>query len=195
MIKVGITGMMGSGKTTVCRIFRLLGIPVYQADDAAKRLMTENKELKSALISNFGPVFNEDGNLDTKKLAGMVFGKPEAVHRLNSLVHPRVESDFMEWVSRNNAPYVIKEAALIFESGTNARLDAVITVDSPMETALERIIRRDGLSRDDIAFRMSHQLPQEEKKKRADFVIHNDGSESLILQVMSIHRKLLDGFR
>ncbi len=192
VLKVGITGGIGSGKTTVSNIFRALGIPVYDADSRAKWLMAHDEALKKDLISNFGDkTFTPSGALDRKYLAGTVFGDPGQLRLLNSLVHPAVGEDARKWHARlTGIPYSLKEAALLYESGSFRDLDYVIVVTAPAETRVQRVMRRDGVSRDAVEARMRNQWPEAEKAARADFLIQNDGKKRLIPQVLDIHRVL-----
>jgi dephospho-CoA kinase len=192
MIKVGITGGMGSGKSTVANIFKVLGVPVYYADDAAKRLMNEDETLKTKIKKHFsGLAYTSGGELDRKWIAAEVFGNPEKLALLNSLVHPATINDGMDWMKRQQTHYAIKEAALIFESGTHAELDYIIGVSAPASLRLLRSMKRDNLSREEVQARMDKQIPDSVKMKLCDFVIINDGQRALIPQVISIHEKLL----
>lgn len=191
--RVGITGGIGSGKSTVAKIFEILGIPVYYADERAKHLMNHQKELKSLLIEKFGPEsFTSEGLLNRVFLAKTVFSDPEKVKTINRLVHPAVGKDFETWAASQNTPYVLKEAALIFETGGEKKLDAVINVSSPLKVRVSRVLMRDPQrSLDQVNQIIDQQLPDERKNELADFVIKNTDSKMLIPQVMSIHRKLI----
>lgn len=191
MLKVGITGGIGSGKTTVCRIFETLGIPVYYADDRAKWLMIHSAEVKEKIIRLFGEEAYKNGSLNREFIAGIVFKAPEKLQQLNQIVHPAVKKDGQEWhLSQKGVPYTLKEAALIFESGSFKDLDKVITVFAPKEVRIQRILARDQTTREAVEARMDNQMPEEEKIARADFVIYNDGQHSLIKQVYAIHEQL-----
>ena len=191
-LKAGITGGIGSGKSTVAGLFRILGIPVYDADSRAKWLMAHDAALKRALRAAFGEqTFSSTGELDRKYLARVVFKDPEKLKQLNALVHPAVARDAIAWHERQGqVPYTLKEAALLYESGSFRDLDFVIVVTAPEETRIERVMRRDGLDRGAVEVRIQNQWPEDQKAARADFVIHNDGRQSLIAQVMAIHRAL-----
>ena len=189
---IGITGGIGSGKTTVTHVFKLLGIPVYYADDRAKYLMANDPQLKAQIIEAFGPASYDGGQLNRAHLA-QAFKDSSAIETLNSLVHPRVGADFLNWVAENDeAPYVLKEAALIFEgSRNNKALEKVITVFTPLEERIRRVLARDPhRNRNDVEAIISKQMPEDEKLKLADYVIQNDGSASVIEQVMSIDKAL-----
>lgn len=190
--RIGITGGIGSGKSTVCRIFKILGIPVYSADDQAKWLMANNQNLKSQISEAFGKdSYLPDGSLNRAYLAEMVFSDPEKVKKINYLVHPAVALDFESWAKKQTAPYILKEAALLFESGSAKDLDKVINVSSPLKIRLSRVLMRDP-HRDEAQVNMiiDQQLPDEKKNEMADFVIKNTDTKLLIPQVLQIHSKL-----
>ncbi|GAB3663734.1 dephospho-CoA kinase [Echinicola sediminis] len=189
---VGITGGIGAGKSTAARIFHTLGIPVYSADDRAKWLMANAETLKASIISAFGPeAYLADGSLNRSYLANEVFSDPEKTKTINGLVHPAVKADFESWAKNQNSPYVLKEAALLFETGSYKELDKVINVFAPEQTRLLRVITRDvQRSKEQILSIMDRQLPDGEKNKLADFTIDNSDNKMLIPQVLKIHRKL-----
>lgn len=189
---VGITGGIGSGKSTVCRFFQLLGIPVYAADDRAKWLMGHDSELKSQISEAFGSEsFLPDGTVNRAYLAEKVFSDPEKVKKINSLVHPAVGRDFKCWAEKQTAPYLIKEAALLFESGSAKELDVVINVSSPLKIRVARVLMRDP-HRDEAQVNhiINQQMPDEEKNELADFVIKNSENKLIIPQILEIHKKL-----
>ena len=189
MLKVGITGGIGSGKSTVSKIFEVLGIPVYYADDASKRLMNEDEGLKEKLISIFGSGTYVDGKLNRIYLSSIVFNNPEKLAVLNSIVHPATIKDAADWMQRQTAPYAIKEAALIFESGSQEHLDKVIGVYAPAAVRIHRVMQRDNVTREEVQSRMNKQLGEEIKMKLCDYVITNDEQELLIPQVIELHKK------
>ncbi len=193
MLKVGLTGGIGSGKSTVAKIFEVLGIPVYYADDRAKDLMHTDPILMAEVKVAFGSdIYDADGQLQRKLLAERVFSDQTKLTLLNSLVHPAVFRDVNNWMQASEgAPYAVKEAALIFEAGSYRQLDFVITVTAPDEVRIERVMSRDAVSKDEVMQRMSKQLPQDEKENQSDFVIVNDGTKSLVEQVEGIHKTLL----
>ncbi len=192
--KIGITGGIGSGKTTICRIFETLNIPVYYADDRAKALMVENTTLIKSIKNTFGEeAYLPDGSLNRAYISNIAFHNPLKLNELNALVHPAVWQDGEDWhAAQTHAPYTLKEAALLFESGGNRFLDKIITVVAPVETRIERVILRGNgtLTRADVEARIAKQMPDEEKIKRADFVIWNDGTQLLMPQVFVIHEQL-----
>lgn len=192
MFKVGITGGIGSGKTTVCKLFATLGIPVYYADDAAKWLMENDEQLITQISNTFGPdVYLPDKRLNRSLLASLVFNNQEALTKLESMVHPAVQQHSINWMQQQTAPYTLKEAALLFESGSYKQLDKVIVVVAPEEVRLKRVQLRDNSTLAAIKARMDKQMPDEEKIKLADYLIYNDGTQLLIPQVVDIHRQLL----
>ncbi len=188
-LKIGITGGIGSGKSTVCKIFEVLGVPVYYADNRAKWLMHHQMELIIAIKAAFGDdVYHPDNTLNRAYLADLVFNDKEKLKTLNSLVHPVVFQDGVEWnKSHADAPYTLKEAAILFESGSYLTVDQIITVFAPKEVRIQRVLQRDEATREAVEARMDKQMPEEEKIERSDFVIHNDGKQSLIKQVLEIH--------
>jgi dephospho-CoA kinase len=191
MIKVGLTGGIGSGKSTAAKVFEVLGIPVYYADDAAKRLMNEDEELKQKIKSQFGESVYTNEGLNKKELANIVFNAPEKLEILNSLVHPATLKDAERWMQKNATPYCIKEAALIFESGAQQNLDYVIGVTAPAPLRILRTIQRDGITRDEVIARMDKQMDDTIKMKLCDFVIKNDEQEMLLPQILNLHKRLL----
>ncbi len=188
-LKVGITGGIGSGKTTVCKIFESLGIPVYNADERAKWLMVNHPLIVKGLKDLFGEqAYLGDGSLNRKGIAAIVFSDKEKLNQLNALVHPAVYQDGEDWhASFSDVPYTIKEAALHFESGAYRTMDVMITVFAPEEMRLQRVINRDDANLQEVKDRMSKQMPDQEKMEKSDFVIYNDGTQLLIPQILEIH--------
>lgn len=191
MLKVGLTGGIGSGKSMVARIFEILGAPVYFADDAARRLQNEDPELKRGITAIFGDEAYHDGKLDRKYISGIVFRDKEKLEQLNALVHPATIQDAARWMKEQTAPYSIKEAALIFESGAQRDLDFVIGVSAPETLRLKRTMERDAISAEEARNRMDKQMAESTKMRLCDFVIYNDEQQLLIPQVLAIHEKLL----
>lgn len=197
VLKVGITGGIGSGKTTVCKLFEQLGVPIYYADDRAKYLMQHEHYLIDLIKQNFGAeVYDNGGALNRRLLAEKVFNNTEKLALLNSLVHPAVFRDterFVEQQQIKNLPYAMKEAALLVETGSYKSLNKLIVVTAPLELRIQRVAARDGATRDEILARMRNQLPEEEKIKLADYIITNDKDEEhLKQQVLNIHQQLLE---
>lgn len=191
MLKIGLTGGIGSGKSTVAKIFEVLGIPVYYADTEAKRLMNSNEKIKESLRQHFGEATYKNEELDRKYLADIVFNNPEKLELLNALIHPVTIKDAEEWMQRQAAPYSIKEAALLFESGAAENLDFVIGVYAPQALRIKRVIKRDNLSQDEIVKRINRQVIEEMKMKLCDFVITNNEQELLIPQVLKLHQHFI----
>lgn len=188
---IGLTGGMGSGKTTVANFFKELGIPVYIADEAAKSLMNTSAEVKSQIIGLLGEKAYPDGVLDRKYVADKVFNSAEKLEKLNSIVHPAVATDFENWKNSQNSPYVIYEAAILFEKGGDKKCDAVILVTAPYEERIKRIKSRDKSSEEDIQARMKHQWSDSKKRKLADFEIKNLNLQKTREQVRKLHEIIL----
>ena len=191
MLRIGLTGGIGSGKSTVARIFSVLGIPVYDADSSAKRLMAENENLKGKIIEHFGKELYHNGQLNTKHLAEQVFNDPEKTELLNSIVHPATITDAEEWMKKQKSPYLIKEAALIFESGSNKFLDKIIGVSSPLDLRIERTMKRNKITVSQVMDRINLQMDEEEKMNLCDYIIFNDEQQMLIPQVLQLHEQFL----
>lgn len=192
MLRIGLTGGIGSGKTTVAKIFEVLGVPVYYADDAAKKLMNENRQIIDAITTSFGRNSYVDGQLNRPYISSIVFSDSEKLRLLNSIVHPVTIADAEAFMYRQQSPYVIKEAALMFESDAYKQLDKIIGVSAPEEIRLQRSMQRDGSTREEVLARMSKQMNEVEKMKRCDFVLLNNEQELLIPQVVNLHRLLLE---
>ena len=192
MMKIGITGGIGTGKTTVCKIFETLGIPVFNADEESKNILLHNSSIHIELRKIFGEKIFSDGIPDRKKIAEIVFGSREKLEALNAILHPAVISASEKWFSmQKDKPYAIKEAALIFEVGGEKKLDKVIVVSAPETISVQRIKQRDRVTEEEVRSRIQNQIPQKEKEARADFIIVNDDEHLIIPQVMDIHRQLL----
>ena len=189
MLKIGLTGGIGSGKSTVAKVFEVLGIPVYYADEAARRLMNENEELKTAIIKSFGEASYNNGELDRKYLASVVFADKEKLKLLNTLTHPATIRDAEGWMNKQTSPYIIKEAALLFESGAAEHLDKVIGVFAPPLIRIKRVMDRDGLTEEEVKKRINGQMDEELKMKQCDFVITNDEQQLVVPQVLELHQK------
>lgn len=188
MLKIGLTGGIGSGKSTVAKIFETLGIPVYYADAEAKRLMNSSETLKKVIRQNFGEATYENDQLNRKYLGGIVFNNPEKLELLNALIHPVTINDAEQWMQQQSAPYSIKEAALLFESGAAENLDFIVGVYAPQALRIKRVMKRDGLTADEIMKRINRQVNEEMKMKLCDFVITNNEQELLIPQVLKLHQ-------
>ncbi|MFT4973823.1 MAG: dephospho-CoA kinase [Saprospiraceae bacterium] len=192
-LKIGITGGIGSGKTTACRIFAAMGIPIYYADERAKDLMVNNLTVVAKLKSLFGKnAYLPDGRLHRQHISAIVFNNKKMLEKLNAIVHPAVHEDGIAWqIAQKNVPYTIKEAALLFETSSDKALDKVITVFAPKEVRLERVIARDESNRAAVEARMDKQMDDFKKMHLADFVIFNDGKRPLIPQIHRLHQRIL----
>ncbi|HRN56347.1 MAG TPA: dephospho-CoA kinase [Agriterribacter sp.] len=191
MLKAGLTGGIGSGKSTVARVFELLGIPVYNADSAAKTILNEDENLKASIIMHFGEKAYTNRAFNRAYISSVVFEDAEKLALLNALVHPATIQAAERWMQQQHTPYVMKEAALIFESGSQEGLDIVIGVYAPAHLRIHRTMQRDSISREAVLKRMSHQVNEGLKMKLCDFVIYNDEQQLLIPQVIALHEQLL----
>lgn len=191
VLKIGLTGGIGSGKSTVAQIFEVLGIPVYYADVEAKRLMNEDAELISAITKSFGEPAYTNKILNRKYISSIVFSDPAKLEQLNAIVHPATKKDGETWINQQKTSYAIHEAALIFEAKVSDRLDYVIGVSSPKELRIKRAMQRDNVSHEQVLLRMNNQLDEEIKMSKCDFVLINDEKQLLIPQVLELHEKLI----
>lgn len=188
MKKIGITGGIGSGKTVVSNIFKILGCKIYNADERAKLLLDSDIEIRQRIETTFGKELYSSGILNRKLLANIVFNNAEALQTLNSIVHPSVFMDFDKWVKHyKNEPYIIKEAAIMFESGAYKQLDSVILVYSPEDIRIQRVVYRDSTNKESVLSRMKNQMDDKEKMKLSNYIIYNDDEHSLIRQVLELH--------
>jgi len=191
ILRIGLTGGIGSGKTTVAKIFELLGVPVYYADEEARRIMNENEELRLSIQKEFGEAAYKNGELDRSYMASNVFQNPVKLEMLNALVHPATIRDATNWMLEQRTAYAIKEAALIFESTAAGELDYIIGVYAPVSLRIKRAMERNGVSYDEVLKRMNSQIDEDIKMKLCDFIIYNDEQKLLIPQVIELHQKLL----
>ena len=189
MLRIGLTGGIGSGKTTVAKIFETLGIPVYYADDAAKELMNTDPALKKEIIEHFGEESYTADGLNRKYLASIVFNNKEKLELLNAITHPATIKNAEEWISQQDAPYIVKEAALLFESGAAEKLNYIVGVYAPQHTRVKSVMERDGLSAEEIMERISRQIDEEMKMKLCDFVITNNDTTLVFPQVLELDKK------
>lgn len=192
MLKIGLTGGIGSGKSTVARIFEILDIPVYYADNAAKRLMNTDPALREQIIAAFGAEAYTGGQLNRQYLAQQVFQDEKKLTKLNSLVHPATIYDAENWIAAQASPYAVKEAALIFESGSEKLLDYVIGVSAPQELRIQRTMPRDNISREEVLKRIQQQMDEKLKMERCNFIVYNDEEQPVLPQVIALHRQLLE---
>jgi dephospho-CoA kinase len=191
MLQVGITGGIGSGKSVVSRMLMVLGVPVYFADEAARRLMNNDADLRRNIIAHFGTdSYNQQG-LNRAWLASQVFHSEEKIQELNRMVHPAVFADAQQWMNQQTTAYAVKEAALFFESGSAGDMDLIVGVYAPQALRLQRVMQRDGLGRTEVLQRMAMQINEEMKMKLCDKVLVNDEQEMLTPQVLQLHEELL----
>lgn len=191
-LRIGLTGGIGSGKSTVAKVFEVLGIPVYYADEAARRIMNDDELLQQQIIQHFGPASYKNNQLDRRYIASQVFDNKEKLELLNSLVHPATIRDAEQWMQKQTTLYAIKEAALIFESGSQDQLDYIIGVSAPAPLRILRAMKRDGSTREQVLARMGKQIQEVIKMRLCDFVIYNDEQQAVIPQVIALHEKLIN---
>lgn len=202
LLRVGLTGGIGSGKSTVARLLRMMGAAVYVADDRAKALMTSDAALRQGIVGLFGAeAYTEGGGLNRTYIAGQVFGRPERLAALNGLVHPAVERDFGAWVGELEGElsvppaYAVEEAAVLIEAGAAAGMDRIVVVTAPLAVRIERVVRRDGVSPDEAMARVRAQMDDEERLRYADCVVVADDRRLLIPQVVELHARLCEAAR
>lgn len=191
MLKIGLTGGIGSGKSTVAKVFESLGVPVYKADDEAKKLMATDPQLINLIKKHFSEEVYKEGKLDKAYLASVVFNNKEKLNLLNSLVHPFTIEDGKSWMKRQQTSYAIKEAALIFESGSQGEFDFIVGVYAPETLRIHRTIQRDKTDKELVRLRMQNQIKEEIKMKLCDEVLINNEQELLVPQIIALHEKLL----
>lgn len=192
MILVGLTGGIGSGKSTIAKMFINLGVPVYFSDDHAKRLMITSKSVKSKLINEFGKDAYLNGKLNRSYIANIVFNDKEKLKAINAIVHPAVGNSFKRWTRKQQSDYVVQENAILFESGSYKKFDVLITVTAPKQLRVSRVVVRDKVSKEQVLERMNNQLPDKEKMEKSDFVIKNIDLAQTKKQVLNIHQKILE---
>ena len=191
-MKLGITGGIGSGKTSVCRVFNILGIPVFSADPEAQRIMNSDKGVIDGINRIAGKNLYPDGALDRRELASLIFNDPESLRKVNSLVHPVVFDNFIRWSEDQKTPYVIMEAAILFESGASNLVDRVATVYAPVEERIARVARRNQLTREQVLERIRNQMDDETRMQMSDYKINNSENEMIIPVILQIHEDLLN---
>lgn len=189
---IGLTGGIGSGKTTVANMFQDLGVPIYIADTEAKKLLNTSKILRKKLLDLFGEQAYTDQGLNRKFIASKVFSDKILLQKMNAIVHPKVAKHFKKWVAKQDVAYVIKEAAIIFEHNMESKYDAVILVTADKETRIQRVLKRDNSTREKVLAVMNNQLSEVEKIKRSDFIIDNDNLQKTKEQVVNTHKFLLE---
>ena len=191
MLRIGVTGGIGSGKSTVCRILEVLGVPVFHADDEGKRLLQDDAEVKKQLLATFGEAILSQGVLDRKALAHVVFHDPIALAKLNAIVHPAVREAFRSFCTEHgHAPYVVMEAAILAETGGHAAMDHLVVVTAPETERVKRVMERDEMGEEEVRARLRNQTNDDTRVKLADTVIVNDGQTMVIPQVLALHERL-----
>ena len=188
---IGLTGGIGSGKSTVLELFKILGVKTYSADESAKKLVNTDPYLINLIKSSFGENIYDKGQLNSKKLSKIVFEDTEKLKLLNSIIHPVVAKDFKLFLNSNNEDYIVKEAAIIFETKSENKYDKIIFIQSPLEIRIERVINRDNISREEVMKRINNQLDENLIIDKCDYVIRNENKEDLEDKVLSIHLDLI----
>lgn len=191
IFRLGITGGIGSGKTSVCKVFSMLGIPVFSADPVAREIMDHDERIIDTINAIVGRDLYRNGGLDRAVLANLIFNDRDLLEKVNSIVHPEVFRRFDEWVTVQNSPYVIMEAAILFESGASEMVDRVLTVTAPVEERISRVMHRNKLSREQVLERINNQMPDDERIRLSDFVISNSERDMIIPVVLEIHNKII----
>jgi len=186
-IRLGITGGIGSGKTTVCRIFKVLGVPIFVADTVAKELMHSDPAIRDVINAIAEKDLYPSGELDRKELARIIFNRPELLYRVNAVVHPAVLQMFDMWAGQSDAPYVIMEAAILFEAKADVHLDRIVTISAPVEERIARVMSRNDLSREEVIERINNQLEDDEREDQSYYVINNADNEMIIPEILKIH--------
>lgn len=192
MYKVGLTGGIGSGKSTVARVFGVLGIPVFNADEESKRLLRDDDAVKSAVIAAFGNAIYVNGELDRAALASVVFQDAEALAKLNAIAHPAVRKQLGRWIDEQRSPYVLVEAALMVDTGWYRSMDQLAVVSAPEAERVKRVMARDGMTEEQVMARVRNQVGEEQRLAVADHVIQNDGTVLVIPQVLALHELFTD---
>jgi dephospho-CoA kinase len=189
MLKVGITGGIGSGKSTVCNLFRNLGVPIFSSDEIGRSILNNNEEVKQKVIILFGrDMYQNDGTIDRFRMGKLVFSDPQALEQISKIVHPLVQEQFELFCIKNEShSYILKEAAILFESGYFHDLNKIINVSAPKEERIKRVIERDKGIKEDVLKRMRFQYSDEERNKLADFILLNEDKEEILPQVMELH--------
>jgi dephospho-CoA kinase len=189
--RLGVTGGIGSGKTTVCRIFRVLGVPVFMADEVARSLMNSDSDIARGINSIAEKDLYTAGELDRRELARMIFNQPDMLRKVNAVVHPAVLRNFEEWTSSQEVPYVIMEAAVLFESNADKIVDRVVSVSAPVEERISRVMGRSGMTRIEVLDRINNQLEDEEREEQSYYVVNNADNEMIIPEILKIHDDML----
>ncbi len=189
--RLGVTGGIGSGKTTVCRIFRVLGVPVFMADEVARNLMNSDSDIARGINSIAEKDLYTAGELDRRELARLIFNQPDLLRKVNAVVHPAVLRNFEEWTASREVPYVIMEAAVLFESNADKTVDRVVSVSAPVEERISRVMGRSGMTRMEVLDRINNQLEDDEREEQSYYVINNADNEMIIPEILKIHDDML----
>jgi len=190
-LKLGVTGGIGSGKTTICKVFAVLGIPVFSADTEAKRIQNSDRDLQIKINSLAGKDLFASGKLDRTEMAKLIFRDSDLLAKVNSIVHPAVFEYFREWLNKQDSPYAVMEAAILFESGAYRMMDRIVTVVTPMEERIERLVKGNKLTREQVTERIKNQIDDESRIKRSDYVIFNSENDIIIPAILGIHSEML----
>ncbi len=191
-LKLGVTGGIGSGKTTVCRIFAVLGIPVYSADEEARKIQEGDREIKDKINLLVGKDLYSTGKLDRPELARLIFNNRDLLEKVNSLIHPVVFNNFTKWVKEQDSPYSIMEAAILFESGAYRDMDKILTVVTPMEERIDRLVKGNRLTREQVMERINNQIDDESRIKRSHYIIFNSENDMIIPAILGVHEEMLN---
>jgi len=192
MLKVAITGGIGSGKSLVCQVFKTLGIPIFDADAVSNQLVEHDAALKTAIIELFGKEAYKNNIYNRKYIASIVFSQAEMLQALNALVHPKAIEAAKQWFEKQQTPYAIKEAAILFESNSEKDIDIIIGVTAPEKVRIERVMQRTGYSKEEVIKRMQQQMPDEEKMAKCNYVIQNNDTDAILPQILQIHKQLIN---
>jgi len=192
MLKVAITGGIGSGKSLVCQVFKTLGIPIFDADAVSNQLVEHDAALKTAIIELFGKEAYKNNIYNRKYIASIVFSQAEMLQALNALVHPKAIEAAKQWFEKQQTPYAIKEAAILFESNSEKDIDIIIGVTAPEKVRIERVMQRTGYSKEEVIKRMQQQMPDEEKMAKCNYVIQNNDTDAILPQILQIHQQLIN---
>ena len=192
MLKVAITGGIGSGKSLVCQVFKTLGIPIFDADAVSNQLVEHDAALKTAIIELFGKEAYKNNIYNRKYIASIVFSQAEMLQALNALIHPKAIEAAKQWFEKQQSPYAIKEAAILFESNAEKDIDIIIGVTAPEQVRIERVMQRTGYSKEEVIKRMQQQMPDEEKMAKCNYVIQNNDTDAILPQILQIHQQLIN---
>ncbi len=191
-LKLGVTGGIGSGKTTVCRIFAVIGIPVFSADDEARQIQDTDREIISEINELAGRDLYSGGKLDRPELAKLIFNDRDLLGKVNSLIHPKVFENYMKWEARQESPYTVMEAAILFESGAYRLVDRILTIVTPLEERIERLVKSNKLTREQVLERINNQIDDESRIRQSHFLVFNSENDMIIPAVLGVHNEMLN---